>query len=267
MFGKKKEDKSATQDQVLGEPTHPPMGTDSPMPGDDKEYLPGFKTPDEVAKALKEATDKAAKTEAELAAMRASQEQLQGMLDQLTARPGTTSDKSNDTVIDWSKLPDPVEDKDGFLKGVVQIVQATAQHTAQTQAGQTARQQQIDKMWTEFTDEHEDLAEFPEVTEAAVRNVLADVRARGLDPDKFMFSNKKRFYKLVADEGRKRLTVMKEKLGASDKDDAAGDGVDSGRDIGLSDTSRGSSKKPKDDGKIGSLVAELKQVQRTSGFF
>lgn len=252
-----------------------PAADDMPDTGD--EFLPGYKTREDALKALEEMKAANARYDADLKSTKASVETMQSMLDQLMAgqTPRREPETQVDDGFDLKSLPDPVEDKDGFIKGVFGAVDRLVQaRTEQTAQGLT-RQQQLDRLWNRFMDVHKDLAEFPEIVETAVKEVVQDTANRGVNPERFMLGQTDRFFTKVASTAQEKLARLRAKFGIADDDDEGDDSDEPirrsapERDRGLSGSSKGRhvTDRTGDGGKLGSLIDDLKKIQRTSGFF
>lgn len=235
------------------------------------EFMPGFKTREDAVKAfdeLKAARDKATN---DYAAVSAAQAQMQSMIDTLMTQQGGKpgSDAPAPGKVDFSKLPDPIEDREGFTKGVMGAVEAMVSQNAAAMSQSLTKQQRTEQIWNELKARNSDLAEVPELLEAATREVLQGVRDKGIDIDKFMFGNTERMLTQISEKANARLTKLREKLGVKSEDEEGDDEGEPSRDIGLSDSSRGRpvDRSEQGGGKLGSLIGDLKNLQRTSGFF
>ena len=277
MSRTKKAHKADTDNQQQSvDEMFPPIGdTAAPAPEDDgAEFMPGFKTREDAVKAFDELKTANQRYTTDLAATQKSVETMQSMLDQLMAGQqarGAQAEPEADTI-DLSKLPDPVEDKDGFTKGVMDAVGKLVQaQTARTAQGLT-KQQQMDRLWGKFKEKHSELAGFDEIVESAAREVLTEAHARGVDPERLMLQQTERFFSKVADTANARISKLKEKFGVreddGDDDSDIRDSAPAGRDRGLSDSSRGRPITDREGSeKLGSLIGDLKKLQRSSGFF
>ena len=242
----------------------PDLGSDQPKPEpeDDAEFLKGFKTQEDAEKGFNELTASQDKLTEELARVRAHEETMQGMIDQLLAgQSPTTATVQAAPTLDYTKLPDPVEDKDGFARGILEQTQAIVAHQTQEAGVANSQQQQLDSLWGRFQDDHPDLADYSEYVEVAAREEVAKAQARGIDSNQLIFKNPDGFMRTVADNTRAKVKKLEAKFGEKKESEP-------NRDTGLAGGSDGASS---DEGeghvKLGSMTGDLKKLQRESGFF
>ena len=247
----------------------PTLGSETKEPdkGSDDEFLPGFKTREDAEKGIGEMKAAQDKLNAELGQMRAQGETMQGMMDQLLAgqSPATVAAPAAPTL-DYTKLPDPVEDKDGFARGVLEQTQAIVAHQTQEASKEAgvanSLQQQLDSLWGKFQDDYEDLADYPEYVEVAAREEVSKANARGISSDQLIRRNSDSFMKSVAANVRQKVEKLTERLGHKKKPE------DEGRDEGLSGGSHEIPSGAEDGaGKLGSMTQDIKNLQKDSGFF
>ena len=137
--------------------------------------------------------------------------------------------------IDLSGLPDPLEDRDGYNKGIAERVQsaitdgisthAAAERTRHATAA--SRDERIGVLWGDFSNTYPELAANEEWVEFAASKVAKRAKARGLDVEKYMFGNSEQFMEDVAAE-----------IGKVFKPDTSNDGSDKNADTNDSTPSR-----------------------------
>jgi hypothetical protein len=241
----------------------PQIGSEAPPEGGD-DFMEGFKTREDAEKGIGEMKAAQDKLTEELARSNAHQETMQGMIDQLLAGQPAQPLQAPAPTLDYSKLPDPVEDKDGFARGVLEQTEAIVAH--QTEAANAAtntvqsQQRQLDSLWDKFQDDYPDLADYSEYVEVAAREEVSKARARGIDSDQLIFKSPDRFLKSVADSTREKVQKLEARFKKEPDDPARDKGLSGGsHEIG-SGTEAGSKE-------LGSMTQDLKKVQKESGFF
>lgn len=210
----------------------------------------------------------------------------------LTAQPSTPSQPSQpqDPEVDMSNMPDPTEDPEAYnkelnrriAKAIRDGVQSHSQAEAQARAEEERRSTQTSALWDQFTESHPDIAKNRDQVEFAAMRVLNRIKARGLDPDRYMFGATGQFFNEIVEEHNKVFPQQKA------KDDGEGEGEgepepknkpkskedddeDEGRSAGIFGGQEGGHKPSagasKGDDKPGDLVADLHTIQRASGFY
>jgi hypothetical protein len=239
----------------------PQIGDDPKPDESNEEYLKGFKTREDAEKGFGDLTASQDKLTEELARVRAHEETMQGMIDQLLAGQPTQQAPAAPTL-DYTKLPDPVEDKDGFARGVLEQTQAIVAHQTQEAGVANSQQQQLDNLWGEFQDDYPDLADYPEYVEVSAREEVAKAQSRGVSSDQLLFKNPAGFKRSVAESTREKVKKLEAKFGEKKKEE------EPNRDTGLSGGSHTISADAESGAdKVGSMAQDLKKLQRESGFF
>jgi len=243
----------------------PNLGSDQPKPESeesDAEFLKGFKTREDAEQGFGEMTAAQDKLTEELTRVRAHEETMQGMIDQLlVGQPAQQPQAPAAPTLDYTKLPDPVEDKDGFARGVLEQTQAIVAHQTQEAGVANSQQQQLDRLWGEFQDDYPDLADYSEYVEVAAREEVNKAQARGVGSDQLIFKNPDGFKRSVAESTRAKVKKLEAKFG--DKKEP-----EPNRDEGLAGGSDGTSSGEEEGNvKLGSMTGDLKKLQRESGFF
>lgn len=197
-----------------------------------------------------------------------------------TARPVEEAPRLPE--VDLTGLPDPIKDQAGFSKTLnerlsaaitkgVQVLTAAEQARQGAQASQQAK---ADEMWEDFTELYPELAEYEDFVEVATRKVLKKAQRRGVNVQAMISTRPETFYKDVAEETQRILAPVLEagdeaadgerpEPGAEAGPDAEATrtaGVFGGIQSGGQPNQGGASQDP-------GLVADLKEVQRKTGFF
>lgn len=225
--------------------------------------------PDEVA-ALKE----------QLARMQTAQEEerrrnteLMAQLFQGRGDGGTVLQQpqpASGIELDFSGLPDPRDDFEGYQKGLAERLgsmgaQMRQQITSEI-VGATQTQQQVDALqneaWERFGKNHADLAGFPEIVQIAVGQVAQDLGRRNVDPMSLLRTNMDDYVSRVAEKAGGLVRKIR-----GDNDDEGG--ADPGRTSMLD----GAGPKPRgkpDPAKApaqGQFVSSIKQLQKELGIY
>lgn len=179
-----------------------------------------------------------------------------------------------DLKINLDGLPDPAEDKDGFLKGFAQrlgplvtAAQANAAKLAVASAGAAINADNlIDKAWDMLKDKYPELSKHEDIVETAVRGYTASLQAKNIDPSSYLATNMEQFVKDIATSGQKIIDRIKG-LEGEDEESAQ---EDEGRALeipggGTQGTRRNVGKTTHD--RPAKFTDELKSVQKELGIF
>jgi len=217
-----------------------------------------------------------------LAELEASNAQLQranqALMTQAPAAPATYTPPEA-PKLDLSGLPDQYADPDAWNKAfnerVASYVEGTiSSREAVSRAQQTqaqTQQQKIDNLWNGFSAMHPELAKHTDVIEFVATKVLTAKKAANIDIDRYAFANPDAFYNDVVEEARKfNPSLFAAEQTEEDADDifnSQGDpnilrtgGILGGQESGGKPT-RVEQDKP------GDFLADIKALQKSSGFF
>ena len=186
------------------------------------------------------------------------------------------------TTFQAAELPDPVEDPKGYFAAVnKQISDGVADQMATFRADEDAQADaelkltnQIDGLWTRFSDAHPDLAKYRGLVNVAAQEVAESATAKGLDGEKFMFgAGSAQFLDEVAEKVNATIKSIKDgdEGGADPKKEpdnqpAPALGVLPGLPVASSGGDGDAIDKDPGAG-AGGLVADIKKGQEISGFF
>lgn len=271
-----KDTKERIEPDLVNDPVFPPIGDEAaPDDGSDaQEFLPGYKTRADAEKALKDRDDEREQHKQEIAAARTREQSFQQVLDGLGSR-GTApaAAPAPEPGLDFSKLPDPVEDREGFMRGLQDQVTGMVTSHDKQHTQQRSHEQRLSDMWGQFQTDYPELNEFPEIVEAAVRAEVNRGAARGLTPQQVMFDSSDRLMQRVAETSQKRIGVLKTRFTSTDDADEAGESGTrrtadrtAGVSNGTSAAGKGKSSGADDPSKYGSMIGDMKKLQRDSGF-
>lgn len=189
--------------------------------------------------------------------------------------------------VDFSGLPDPVEQPKEYgeqLQGRIdQMIQNRMQYDRDLRAHQGSQAQTKDVLWEDFKDQFPEYAEDEERVGFVTQQVLKRASARGLDTNRYMTGNSNRFFKDVVKEFDKVFGAPEE-LDDDDYDDEPAPrrraqaqrrdadpeprnrtgGILGGMDGGAGRSRR--SANPDDDGP-GDMIKEIQEVQRKGGYY
>jgi len=106
---------------------------------------------------------------------------------------------------DSQALPDPINDPQGYANALLQRVDNSLKSRADADKEARERAQAEDNrysgLWENFTEAYEEIAAHPEAQDRVKfisQKVVAQAKAKGLDPERYMFGNQSRFFKDVA---------------------------------------------------------------------
>jgi len=178
-----------------------------------------------------------------------------------------------DVKVDLKDMPDPATDLEAYNRELAQRVNAAVQ--AQTQAvGQQLSQQfeqrtATDRLWNGFREKHPEWAKFEPLVETVAKRVVSDADARGVDLQKYMFSNPDLFYQDLSkalDAGYGKLLA---EGGDEDEDtDEGGDDNNRTMDLGGQPSANRARKAGGDPAKgAPSMLDDLGKVQRSMGIY
>lgn len=228
----------------------PKIGTDEPVKDEKKEVDP----------AIKALEDKIAVYDKEREDWNKREERMQNMLEQFMVGKEQTAVAPVAPMEE--ELPDPVTKPDEFKKAVAdRAVREAQSEVAAIREGQT-RNEKLSALWSKFEAKYEDLAPHTRLVKGAVSEVLARVSDKGLAADKYMFGNSDRFMEEVAEVVRQDLGAVRK--GFVPKGEQAEEEKD--RTAGIPGATGDPAPSPKSVPE-GSLVADLREAQKSGGFF
>jgi len=190
------------------------------------------------------------------------------------AAPAAAALKPVPTELDFSDLPDPVEDKEGFYKKLGSSVSDYInQHTVATTnavTNQQATQNGLADLNNRFSRDYKELSQKPAIFHAVVAQEVKKIQNRGVNAQQVMFADPDKFLKTVATTMRNELGIEEgEEDDGNDDDNVANlkPGKKKPRTVGvkgasmptLKRTGKAPGKKPL------SLVKEIKNVQHKMG--
>lgn len=210
--------------------------------------------------------------QSDIKAGREEQSRLLATVLQGRAAP-VVANQEPDVSLDLEGLPDPAEDRDGFLKGLTGRLSDTlktattviTRRVTNNVAAPLQQQSNLDKAWVDLKDRYEDLGEHEDVVGIAANKIVAGLSQRGINANAYLVQNPKQFVDDVAAEAHKTIDRIR---GHDSRDTGADSNDDDGRSSvhggGAGGTSRGG-RKGKD---IPALFSdEIKAVQKKMGFF
>lgn len=164
--------------------------------------------------------------------------------------------------ISYEGLPDPIMDREGFLKGVAERTAKAVNEAKDRVARSVMAQQQaelqgranLDSAWEMMQEEYPEIAKHRKVVEMAAIDVVNDLRAQRIDPAAYMSANMAEFVSAVAEHADEIVTSIRGK--AEPEDDAGRTAVLGGMAGG---TRRGTQKPAEQPG---NFVEEIKKIQR-----
>lgn len=204
------------------------------------------------------------------------EERLQQLVATLASTPRQVQDapvQTRRTSIDFSKLPNPTEDPEGYNRAlgaqVDELVQSQVQAQVQPRQIQQDRQARINGLWDKFSKDNPDLADYRDIAEAVGGKMVAEAVAGGANPDQFVFGtdNGSAFLENLANKLNARLAQLRgdEDDGESDDGDTVRDpqGREHPRTIGIADAGGAAPKmnNGRSEAKPTTMIDELKAEQ------
>lgn len=174
-----------------------------------------------------------------------------------------------DVRVDLKDMPDPATDMEAYNSELAKRVNTAVQ--AQTQAVGTRLTQQFeqrtatDRLWNGFREKHPEWAKYEPLVETVAKRVVSDADAKGVDLQKYMFSQPDLFYSDLD----KALSASYGKLLDDAEEEEGDEGDDNNRTSGLAGQPGVSAGKGKGAGepKGGSMLDDLAKVQRSMGLY
>jgi hypothetical protein len=166
-------------------------------------------------------------------------------------------------VLSFDGLPDPLHDHEGYARALTQRIFEHTRKTQDYEATQRAASQQSNDryavLWEDFSEAYPALAEDQERARFAVQAARDRAARRGLDVDRYMFSNPTRWFKDI----EKEYNRLVPDAGAEGDDDDTTDGRTAGIFGGQESGNRPATRA---EGP-GDLIRELQAEQRKLGLF
>ena len=192
---------------VLGDPA------DDAATGDDAEKILGrYDSEGAATKALADLETANATQAAQIEALTGSQTRSQETIDRLIqGMPAAAAPVVAEAApaIDYSALPDPVTDREGFARGLTEQVVAVTAHEQKGASARLARDNSLNSLYSRYRSENVDLVSADEgefIVSGIIRSESAALQARGLNPADYIAQNPDVFLKTVEDGTRKILT-------------------------------------------------------------
>lgn len=168
---------------------------------------------------------------------------------------------------DTKGLPDPVQDPaayaaETFRRAEAVIASRNAVQTHQQNTEQELRQR-VSNIWSQFGEQYKDYAGNQDLVETAATRAVANAKAQGMDPNKYMFSATPTFFKDVVKIMDGWGIVKK----ADEDDDKPVTQRTSGIPGGLESGGALSKGQDPDDLRMPTLMDELRPWKEKTGFY
>lgn len=173
-------------------------------------------------------------------------------------------------TLNMADLPNPVTEPTKYgeelAKRMLDHQNAVANYNRQqaeaaTGTAQTA-EQSLNALWEDFQLEYPDISEDEERLGYIAQKVVTKAKARGIDPQRYMFGNQDRFMRDVANEYKRIFGDT----GEPDRQITDPNMAD-GRTAGVFSTPGGTGERRQAAPGPGDMIKELQERQRKSGFF
>lgn len=127
--------------------------------------------------------------------------------------------------LDLNGLPDPAQDREGFLKGfaertgkMIGVVRKQTLEDARNTATDVATQQRVvTEAWQDLSERYDDVAPYKAIVKAVADDYAAELRAKGVDPGQEIMSNTTRY---VDEVGKRTRSMVAELRGEASDNDA-----------------------------------------------
>lgn len=187
--------------------------------------------------------------------------------------------------IDFAGLPNPVEDLDGYQKGINERMTTTLQtnmralstHDRAVTAANDAVTQRGDNLWDTFQSRYypeleKDLPEevkkrLKSYAQAATTEVAARAQKKGVNLEAFMYGSSDLFLKEVFDETEAMLTPLRAKPEGEDKEHPTPEEIEAHRTGGILGESGMKSKKASGEDNDPGMVSDIQELQKKGGYF
>lgn len=149
----------------------------------------------------------------------------------VTSEPAKTKIALHEPKVDLTGLPDPVTDKEGFLKAASQRLQTQLDTLAATIKGQKEDEQKdqhaaavqankVNKLWNRWQKEHPEFAKAGKVVQAEASAMVQEGLAQGMGLDAVMFADEDGFLDDLAERVGAELKEMGVEVEKPGKDPA-----------------------------------------------
>lgn len=218
--------------------------------------------PNKVKENKNEDADRLARIEAQLNSVLEDNKALRASNFQLMAQPTQQSTVSvqKPQEMTYDNMPDPVEKPKEYAKELEKRLVAKMaldrDYESQQQQGTQQRQQRIAGLWTGFSTKYPELSKDQSRVEFAATKVAEEMKAKGIDLDKYMFTTQDTFFN---DLKAKMEDIFGEKDEAEDDNSRSTAAIGPGAPQGVV--------KGNLEPTSSNMIADLQKMQRTSGFF
>jgi hypothetical protein len=169
--------------------------------------------------------------------------------------------------IDFSGMPKIEDDPDGYLAELQKRVKGVVEHNTQAAlSGNRRAQSEADKskeLWDDFANTYEDLAGDQKKVGYVAGIVVEKAQKRGVDVQKYVYTNREMFFEDVKDEYEKVFGKAKDKDAETDNDDD--DDSRTASVFGGSGSTKGGKSRRQLEPES-SFLGDLRTVQEKGGF-
>ena len=230
------------------------------------EHAAGFEQPDQGGDGGNKGTEpNLSDLLAKIGAMQERMDTLQRTNEALMTSGPSTSGVVTPKAPELGDLPDPVTNPKEYAKAVSDYTQAVRDHDAAIRSQQDAeareRSNRYDALEAEFTSENPEIAEDPDRLRFITNKVVSRAKDRGLDLERYMFTNRRRFFDDLVAEHEKIFGTRKGEDDEGDEDEGRSTSVFGGVESG----GRGGRGRPAED--RGDMLKDLQNEQRKLGLF
>ena len=181
-------------------------------------------------------------------------------------------------------LPDPSEDPAGYTKGlnerlshdITTCVTEAVRIETQRAEGARAESQRIDNLFDTFQEQRyealgkglSDDVNLTDFVEVAAKRVVEKAQKRGLDVNSYMFKTQEQFFDDVAVEANKMLDPIRDKgdEGEAPNERPNPEKEEANRTAGLPGPGSGPAPSTNEEAAAGSLVKDIQDIQKATGF-
>jgi len=186
----------------------------------------------------------------------------------LMGQPVAIQPQFGSTEVNYDNLPDPVTNPKEYAQTLVQRANTAMEAQRQRENWELQQRREtesrVNNIWEQFGAAHPGLADKAELIESAATKAVAQAKAAGMDPNKYMFANTTGFFndtvKILADWGIKETA-------AEDDDTNTPAQRTSGIPGGLESGGALTKGKDPDEVRIPTLMDEVKEWKLKTGFY
>lgn len=196
----------------------------------------------------------------------AQQQQMLGQFVSNPPQPQVILQTPQYGQIEEEKLPDPVEDLEGYNRAMLDRVDRLVEERLAQAQGATEFDNQVSAsaqdLWSDFIGLHPEWEKFEDELDGYAQKLVQKVQARGGDGQSYMFGNSAKFFNDLHQYASARLGHLVDGDGDDD-----GDGEEVDRTAGVWGGSGTPMPRTSNKPQAGDMIEDIKAIQKKSGFW